>query len=284
MQRELVAAVIARYGLTEAVAEPIVGGGDECQLWRLNSVVVRVSPPSRSVAELAWTHRVAALLAESVPEVTCPLTAADGTTVFSWQGQPVSVWPFVPGEPLDRDVTIQRTQAARLLARLHRTGLRQTGNGRPDATPRPVPTLLPDPALDAWLAQWHRRDEPRGWVHGDFYRRNILCRGGRIVGLIDWDEARSDRLVSELAWSVWEFAKSADGTTLLPDRARTFLNDYRDAGGPASSAGALVPLIRQHLRYEVDRAERARDAGRYMDPDYQAAEIAAFRAIKELSI
>jgi hypothetical protein len=82
---------------------------------------------------------------------------------------------------------------------------------------------------------------------------------------------------------VWEFAKSADGRTLLPDRARTFLSDYRDAGGPVSPDGALLPLIRAHLRYEVDRAERARDAGQYMDPDYQQAEIAAFHALKSLS-
>jgi Ser/Thr protein kinase RdoA (MazF antagonist) len=120
-------------------------------------------------------------------------------------------------------------------------------------------------------------------VHGDFYRRNILCRDGRIVGLIDWDEARHDRLVAELAWSVWEFAKSDDGTTLLPDRARAFLNDYRNAGGPIAPSGALLPLIRAHLRYEVDRAEHARNAGEYMDPDYQAAEITAFHTLAEFT-
>ncbi len=88
--------------------------------------------------------------------------------------------------------------------------------------------------------------------------------------------------MTELAWSVWEFAKSPDGTTLLTDRARDFLGDYRAAGGPAEPSEALVPLIRAHLRYEVDRAERARNAGRYMDPDYQKAEIAAFHALKSL--
>ncbi len=165
MQQDLLAAVVARYGLPEGDPEPMIDGGDECLLWRLNSVVIRVSPPWRSVRELAWTHQAAAFLAESVPEAICPLTADDATTVFSWQGRPVSVWPFVAGVPLERDVAAQRTQAAGLLARLHRAGLGHTNNAQPH-TRLETASLLPDPALDAWLADWRRRDELQGLVHG----------------------------------------------------------------------------------------------------------------------
>jgi Ser/Thr protein kinase RdoA (MazF antagonist) len=127
---------------------------------------------------------------------------------------------------------------------------------------------LPDEDLDSWLIRW-RSDpairEPAGLVHGDFYRRNILCRDDRIVGLIDWDDVRHDLLIADLAWAVWELAKSQDGTMLLLDRAEAFLSAYEEAGGLVRRAEALVPLIRVHLRYEVDRADQAKLRGERTD-------------------
>jgi len=35
---------------------------------------------------------------------------------------------------------------------------------------------------------------PRGWGHGDFWRANVLARGGRLAWVLDWDTARSDDL------------------------------------------------------------------------------------------
>jgi aminoglycoside phosphotransferase (APT) family kinase protein len=43
--------------------------------------------------------------------------------------------------------------------------------------------------LDSRLAQL-----PRGFGHGDFWTRNLLVEGGRLVGVIDWDAATPDRL------------------------------------------------------------------------------------------
>ena len=39
-------------------------------------------------------------------------------------------------------------------------------------------------ALDERLA-----GVPLGWAHGDFWRRNLLARGDRLIGVLDWDAA-----------------------------------------------------------------------------------------------
>lgn len=35
---------------------------------------------------------------------------------------------------------------------------------------------------------------PRGFAHGDFWRRNLLVDGGRLVGVVDWEHAGDGRL------------------------------------------------------------------------------------------
>src|SRR6185437_15239420 len=103
----------------------------------------------------------------------------------------VTIWPFVPGRHLDRDNPAERAAAAGLLARLHRAALAVRSRG-PRPIDRDAPPARPDPTLAALPA-----DLPRGPVHGDFYRRNILVDGDRLA-LLDWDEVRLDALAAEL--------------------------------------------------------------------------------------
>jgi Ser/Thr protein kinase RdoA (MazF antagonist) len=282
--------VAERYAV-DGAATPIIDGGDECEIWCLDSsprVVVRISPAWRSVPDIAFSHRVAIAFGTQVPEATCPMVGRDGTTVFEWNGRPVSVWPFVDGPVLDRENAALRIQAAGLLARLHQAAQRLALEA---AEPRTAPadpanSRLPDEDLDTWLTGWRSAPAacgPAGLVHGDFYRRNILCQDGRIVGLIDWDDVHHDLLIADLAWAVWELAKSPDGTMLL-DRVEAFLAAYERAGGLVRRSDAVVPLIRAHLRYEVDRAEQAKVNGKPMDAGYQAAEIAAFQLLRDIEL
>ncbi len=119
-------------------------------------------------------------------------------------------------------------------------------------------------------------DAPVGVVHGDFYRRNLIWRGGRIVGVVDWDEARVDHFGAELAWSVWEFAKRSSGEAMHPDRAIAFLADYAAAGGPGFPDRMITPLIRERLRWEIRRSRCAALQGERPDEVYEAAEVRAF--------
>ncbi|HVG46318.1 MAG TPA: phosphotransferase [Longimicrobium sp.] len=209
--------------------------------------------------------------------------------------RPVALFPRVPGRTLDRDDPAERDEAARLLARLH-----CVLPAWPAARPRPLNPRTPalatareavvepaDPELDRFLA--HRVADPsvrRVPLHGDFYRGNLLVDGGRLTGLIDWDDSRIGSLESELAWSTWELAQAPPpGDGLDPVRAARFLAVYRERGGPASPDPAvLVPLIRANLRRELREAARMRAAGAEVDDSYAARALRAFNALRTGSL
>jgi Ser/Thr protein kinase RdoA (MazF antagonist) len=213
--------IVRRYGLLPAAAVAI-HNGDEASVWRVQTtpgpVVVRVGPAWRTAAEVAWVHDLLDYAAHALDVAVAPLPARDGTTAFWWRGRPVALFPFVAGTVLDRENPHLRREAARLLARVHYTLRRwpdprprpPPGPHAPSRWPRPAdPSALVDPELEAWYGAWSQgRTRAATPVHGDFYRRNVLCRAGRIVGLIDWDEARLEAPVREVAWAAYRVGDS----------------------------------------------------------------------------
>jgi Ser/Thr protein kinase RdoA (MazF antagonist) len=288
----LLRAVDDRYGL-RGRARPIASGVSGSSLWRLDSdppVLVRRSH-YYELQHVIRTGGIADRLARTVPEAVSPIKGSDGDAAFLWDGLPVSVWPFVDGEELDRHDPEMIKHAGRLLARLHRAE-----SVSPEAIDERIPgedgaaaaaALLPDPELDEWLRSWSSTPtdaEPVGWMHGDFFWRNILCRHGRIVGLIDWDDAWCGRLIIELAWSMWEFGKSPEGNALRRDRATEFLRSYRQAGGPAYSATDLIPIVRERLRRDIAFFRRVAAMGHPIDPVDEQAKFDAFASLAHVSL
>lgn len=277
----LLAEVRDRYGVVADSAEAI-SGGTASKLWRLDSepsVVVRLSQYYQ-LPDQQWSCRVAAEFAGELSEVIPPLVGSDGESVFSWQGRPITVWPFVMGERLDRRNLLELRQAARLLARLHLSAraFPSLGEGRPpERDDSEAERLLPDRELDRWLQSWRDRsdDQQAGWMHRDFFPGNVLCRDGQIVGLVDWDEVEWGPLTNELAWSVWEFGRSLAGDALDLDHALEFLSEYRRAGGPVRPTDDLIPLIRVRLRSDIAYWRRVNAA----DPAEDRAKVAAFSAL-----
>jgi Phosphotransferase enzyme family len=295
------------FGIEVDAATPILGG-DECLLWHVTAprpLVVRAAPAWRSDAELRWAYGVAAALRAYVPEVVTP----ESPGIARWRGRALTIWPYVPGRHLDRDRPDDRDAAARLLARLHRAALLVADPGARPASDPGGPADWPqiteagspriatagslraatagdmwDPELDDALDSWRASAgavAPRGPVHGDFYRRNVLDCDGRLV-LLDWDEARIDAVSVELAWAVWEFGHS--GSAFDPARAYGFLNEYRRAGGPPYDTGMIVPFIRDRLRWEVARSRSAAAAGEYHDRAYEADEVRAFTKLHGVTL
>ncbi|MBO2458434.1 phosphotransferase enzyme family protein [Actinomadura violacea] len=266
-------------------------GGEESAAYRLGDLVVRVGPASRSSAEAEWCHAIAVHAAATLPEAVAPLRTRAGATVVRVEGRPVSVWPYVPGEWPDADEPRVRTQGARLLARLHRA----LAGHRPP--PRPVPSFLEaglygeppddvpalaDPELDRWLATFHRRTTLRHPLHGDFYTGNTLARDGRLVSVLDWDEAVVGAPELEVASAALEWA---DEYGDAPDRRRRFVADYHEAGGTAGEMDdeTVAQLIRHRLRREAAYFEHARRQGAVHDEDdldYHERRVKTFFALR----
>jgi Ser/Thr protein kinase RdoA (MazF antagonist) len=257
-------------------------GGDEALVLRAESVygpiVLHVSPPWRTRAELVWAHAAARHARTHVPEVVAPIEHRAGT-VFEWRGRPVAAFPFIAGEMLETDDPRLRADAARLLAAIHTTLQDFAGGPRPEPDgDRPVaradPAALHDPALDAWWMSASSAGFTVGPTHGDYYRRNLLCANGRIVGVIDWHDASVRPLALELAGATFELCRN-DEHVLSYDRAHEFVAAYCAAGGPISTREIemMLPLIRVWLRDDV-RSSLA--YGARVDHPYVVKQMRAF--------
>lgn len=251
---EVAEAVEDEWGLSVVGTAERLTGGEESAAYRVDlrggvgGVVVRLGPLTRGTAVIEWCHQVAGSV--GVEEIVVPLRGSSGASVVRVGGRPVSVWPYVGGRWLDAGEPAEVEQAARVLARVHR-GLREVV-----MPARPERSFLEfggetgelrDEQLDRWLAGFGRRRQP---LHGDYYRGNLLVDGGRIRGVIDWDEAWVGAPEVELAGAAREFG---DQWSTELGRAKEFVGWYHDEGGTAGVMDdeMLVQLIRHRVRAEV---------------------------------
>lgn len=254
-----------------------LAGGDESAAFECGDLVVRVGPTWRSDASLAWSNEVALAAAEVVPEAIAPLRRPDGTTVVRIDDRPVTLWRFIEGVKADDRDPDQRAQAADLLARLHRALAVRRWEARPPSKVPMAPTPdLEDADLDTWLRLFDRDHTGVQALHGDFYAGNTLVADGRIVALLDWDEALLGPPERELAWAAWEWGDCLDSLDLGP--ALEFVDAYKAAGGPARRIGEhdLRPLVRQRLRWEASHRRATEGEG----SEYEARQLRAFHALR----
>lgn len=290
---ELIALVEAAFSLRIARPHALVGG-EEAAVWKVEANgtnwVVRVSPAWRLLEDLEKVYHVVVDVARLLPEVPAPLHGKVGTRVIAYQGHPVSIHPFVDGDPLDRNDPAQRAAAARLLARLHAA---LAGRGRnlgaatePFASTSDDPPALRDPDLDFWLAALPNQPWHRSLIHGDYYPRNLLWANDRITGVLDWDELVADYREQEVAWSIWEFCQNDGGTGLNLSAAIQFLDDYVGAGGTVANGFGhdAARFIRRRMRRECRAALAARTRGEPFDAAYFEAEVTAFANLRGLSL
>jgi Ser/Thr protein kinase RdoA (MazF antagonist) len=257
-------------------------GGDEALVMRVEtdagSLVIHASPPWRRRAELEWVHAIIRQAHAGVPQAVA-LIERRGQTVFEWERRFVGAFPFVHGEMLDRDDRTLRTGAARILAQIHRSLLDWPGGSRPSSgggkpVPPPDPDELADPVLDTWWSSMREEGFLASATHGDYYRRNLLCRNGEVVAVIDWHDAVVRPLAVELSGAIFELCKDGEHRLQL-DRADEFVATYLAAGGPVSGdeIEVMLPLIRLWIRSDV-RSSLA--SGREGSDDYVAKQIRAF--------
>ena len=106
----------------------------------------------------------------------------------------------------------------------------------------------------AYQAGFHSIDLPRGVIHADLFRENVLFDGHELGGLIDFYYACNDVLAYDLAITVNDWCVNTDGTLDMP-RTQAMLEAY-EAIRPLSDAerNALPSLLRTAaLRFWLSR-------------------------------
>ena len=235
-----VARWVETYVGASLVSWSALHGGDEGIVYRVDlaseSFVVRVAPQWETHARLEWAAQVATHAARSVPSVVAPLPIGSAHTT-SMHGRAATLFPFVQGSHLNRDHPPHRYDAAKQLAAIHSALLDFPIAGPSQNAVAHMPSELFDRRLDEWLVGTDAL--LNGVAHGDYYRRNLLCRNDAIVGIVDWVDASRRPLILEVAGATFELCKD-DSHNLHFDRADEFILNYQEANGPVPDGMALT--------------------------------------------
>jgi homoserine kinase type II len=177
----------------------------------------------KSETDVAWEARLVEALAAAGVATPPPMLAHDGRPYAQLAGTAkwVSVFPWTPGHHLDAD-RITPDLAAELgaaLARLHAAGLDlpldwrrrsiydhthlvarfATFAGNPDPALARAIAVVGEELAAADAARAVRERATRGIIHGDLFRDNVLWDGGRVVAILDFEQASGGSLAYDLA-------------------------------------------------------------------------------------
>ena len=199
------------------------------------------------VAELPFYLGLMAHLARH--GIPCPAPIADLSDRYLCElnGKPAALVTRLPGASVERASVAHCAALGALLARMHLAGRSYAGyleNPRGmkwwrSAAAEVRPRLAPgqQELLDEELRfqSLHRfPDLPRGPVHADLFRDNVLFEGTRLSGVIDFYFAGVDCLLYDVAVCAndWCLADPERDPSLNPQRTSALLDAYR----------ALLPL------------------------------------------
>jgi len=228
------------------------------------------------------------LLASRGVSTPAPLARKGGGFIGELAGKPAAVFPWCDGDMrcLRAVAPDDGRRVGEALGRLHEAGKdtpRAAGRFEPtDLRVRLAriaaasdPTLAAEAApLEAKLTAWEAQRNPqlpRGLIHGDLFRDNVLWRrDGTLSALLDFESASDgtlayDLMVTILAWSFKD--------TLDPAIARSITQGYESVRPlpPAERRGLLAEGAIAAIRFTVTRltddALRALETGRPRRPD-----------------
>jgi len=200
LARRLVAAQFPEWAALGI--EPVRSSGTDNALYRLGGdLVLRLPRIHWAVAgaerEREWLPTLAQLLPVDVPVLVGVGEPAEGYpwswSVYGWlEGENPNVGHVTDPDALAKDLA----QLVEALRRVDLTGP-LAGRGEPlttrddetrDALAALEGVIDTEVASDAWDAALRTPvwADPPSWVHGDLLPGNLLLRGGRLTGVIDW--------------------------------------------------------------------------------------------------
>ncbi len=271
------ALVAAQHPDLVAPVQPVAEGWDNAVFRLGDELAVRL--PRRLLGaqlvagEVAWLPRLAPLVPVEMPEV---VRVGEPDTALGYPF-PWAIVRWVEGDSaLGREAVLDQAAAVDVLAAL----LTALGGSDPpgDAPHNPwrgVPLVersealvgrldqLPDVDRDAVLGAWERAvavgpaPGPPRWVHGDLHPGNLVVRGDRLVGVIDWGDLNAGDAACDLgvAWMLLDAA----GRSSLRSRLAVDASTWERARGNALAHAVAV------LAHSADAPAMAVMARRTLD-------------------
>ncbi len=269
-------AFIASYGLAPKGFANGIPSGTVNSSYRIDREVgcyfLRIYEQQGQLGAEAEGRLLLHLAASGVP-TPAPMTRRDGGVIGTLAGKPAAMFPWVDGAMLClASVTPGVAHVlGGALARMHLAGpapapLPPLGAGRfgaddlvarcdrvaksTDAEAR----LQSEPLRDAIIRIDRRRrtDLPKGLVHGDLFRDNVLWHEGKLKALLDFESAHAGPLAYDLAVVIlsWAYRDTFDVGV-----ARALVAGYRGIREllPVELEGFYAELVFAALRFTVTR-------------------------------
>jgi homoserine kinase type II len=249
---------------------------------------VRVNE-GKSETDVAWEAQLVAALAAGGVATPAPVIARDGRPYAPLRGGKfVSVFPWCAGHHLaPGEVTAELAAAfGAELARLHVVGLAQPAAWRRRSIYDHAHLVerfarfadSPDPELAraiavigaglaaAGAASGVRAQASHGVIHGDLFRDNVLWNGGRVVAILDFEQASGGSFAYDIAvclndWC-WDGAIRLDLAAALVagyQRVRPLTTGDRDAllvEVPAAAVRFTITRITDVYLAKVDNPDK----------------------------
>jgi homoserine kinase type II len=201
--------------------------------------------------------------------IPCPAPIVDQERSL-WSmlnGKPATLVTRLPGRPVTSPSSAQCAALGAILARMHLAGASFEGAIENPRGPKwwraTAPQVLPFLDADAAEAlraeldhqsRYRLDDVPRGPIHADLFRDNVLFDDARIGGVIDFYFAGVDALLFDVAVTVNDWCVRPDGELDRP-RTERFLRAYHAARPFAAiERGAWPVMLRAaSLRFWLSR-------------------------------
>lgn len=178
--------------------------------------------------------------------VPCPRPIADknGQCLHTLNGKPAILVSCLAGRDVESPTITHCSEVGKVLAKMHLAGQsfeaqypqhnsynQRGGDWRTNTAAKVLPHLpIEDQQLLqdtlAFQAQFDTSDLPKGVIHADLFRDNVLFDGNQLGGLIDFYYACHDVLSYDLAIAVNDWCVHADGS-LDALRFNAMMNAYK---------------------------------------------------------
>ncbi len=209
---------------------------------------------------LAARAAMVSWLADRGQPVARPIESRTGDHQLLRSGLTVGAQPVLAGDLLDGADHDQVRSAGHTLAALHTDlaewpdvarlahagAVQQGGRGVLWALPEGRLEALPRRQQDRWRQRIAELPEltERQPTHTDFRGANLLCRDGRVSGVIDFEEARLDRAVADVAHAVCLLGTWYHGWQPISAEAQQVLiNSYAELRPLTDTERAWLPVL-----------------------------------------
>jgi homoserine kinase type II len=205
--------------------------------------------------ELPFYLNLCAHLAREGVAVPAPEPDRTGALFSILNGKPASLTKRVVGEPAMTPTDAHRQAAGAALARLHLASMsyraRLTNRRGPAwwrqaaRAVRPFLSPVQNELLNdeiRFQVGYGKEKLPRGAIHGDLFRDNVLFDRTRVAGIIDFGFAATDYYAYDLAVAVNDWCSGADGA-LHADEVAAFVGAYDAVRPLAAEERAQWPAL-----------------------------------------